>query len=124
MNTPFVYIFFVPFPHSMPEKKESILSVVHPDNLIVVKDEYTQVDDKEESIINRNNDVVIVANVHDDVVNVDAKGDAKGNTKDPDPDILSENKVNVEIVPDVKSNQVMVQLCSMSLFCCLWTTGK
>ncbi len=125
MNTPFVYIFFVPFPHSMPEKKESILSVVHPDNLIVVKEnsnEYTKVDENDESIIHRNKDDVIVAKVHDDVIgHADAKGD---DTKDPDPDILSENKVNVEIVPDVKSNQVMVQLCSMSLFCCLWTTGK
>lgn len=114
-----MFIFFLlnHFLDFMPEKKEPLLSVIHPDELIVNEKnatvhEYTKVSNEKEDFIERCND--------DD----DTKGHAKPETKDPDPDILSENKVNVEIVPDVKSNQVMVQLCSMSLFCCLWSTGK
>jgi hypothetical protein len=105
----------------MSEKKESILSVVHPDELIGEEQNtvhgYIKIHDEDDAKVH-------VDTKDDAKVHVENKDDAKGNTKDPDPDILSENKVNVEIVPDVKSNQVMVQLCSMSLFCCLWTTGK
>jgi hypothetical protein len=125
----------------MSEKKESILSVVHPDELIgeeqntvhgYIKihdedDAKVHVDTKDDAKVHVENkdDAKVHVDTKDDAkVHVENKDDAKGNTKDPDPDILSENKVNVEIVPDVKSNQVMVQLCSMSLFCCLWTTGK
>lgn len=110
MNIQPLFIFFFsihpsPIIDFMSEKKESILSVVHPDELIAEEKnttvhDYTQIHDED--------------NVHDDAKKIEQV----------DPDILSENKVNVEIVPDVKSNQVMVQLCSMSLFCCLWTTGK
>lgn len=39
-------------------------------------------------------------------------------------DALSENRVHVQIVPDVASNKIMIQICSLSCFCCLFSSKK
>ena len=47
-------------------------------------------------------------------------------TQDNEVEALSNNKVDVEIEPDVKSNDVVVQICSCSvaLNCFSWNFGK
>lgn len=35
----------------------------------------------------------------------------------PDNDILGNNKVDVEIEPDVKANRINIQMCSLSIIC-------
>ena len=44
--------------------------------------------------------------------------------KDDDINALSDNKVDVEIEPDVKSNNVHVQLCSCSIVLNCFTFAK
>ena len=39
----------------------------------------------------------------------------ENNSKDEDVNALSDNKVDVDIEPDVKSNNVNVQICSCSI---------
>ena len=47
-------------------------------------------------------------------------------TQDNEVEALSNNKVDVEIEPDVKSNHVNIQICSFSvaLNCFSWNFGK
>lgn len=55
----------------------------------------------------------------------DKKEDEETNL-DNEVDALNNNKVDVEIEPDVKSNDVVVQICSCSvaLNCFSWNFGK
>ena len=46
------------------------------------------------------------------------------NIKDDDINALSDNKVDVEIEPDVKSNRVHLQLCSCSIILNCFTFAK
>ena len=49
--------------------------------------------------------------------------DAQEDNKD-DINALSDNKVDVEIEPDVKSNDVVVQICSCSLIFNCFSSSK
>ena len=54
------------------------------------------------------------------------KKDEEETNLDNEVDALNNNKVDVEIEPDVKSNDVVVQICSCSvaLNCFSWNFGK
>ena len=47
--------------------------------------------------------------------NADVKLGEKGQVQETEVEALSNNKVDVEIEPDVKSNRVALQLCSCSI---------
>jgi len=50
--------------------------------------------------------------------NTNANANANTNTKsDDDNNLMSANQVDVKIVPDVKSNNIIVQICSLSCAC-------
>jgi hypothetical protein len=47
-------------------------------------------------------------------MSVGGKGESVGGNNDDDINALSDNKVSVDIEPDVKSNVVPIQICSCS----------
>lgn len=54
----------------------------------------------------------------------DLNNNTKSNFKEEEVNALSDNKVDVEIEPDVKSNNVNLQLCSCSIvFNCFTFSG-
>jgi hypothetical protein len=75
-----------------------------------------------------------ISEITDDVVNKkeedniipDADKKEEDTNLDNEVDALNNNKVDVEIEPDVKSNDVVVQICSCSvaLNCFSWKFGK
>jgi hypothetical protein len=55
---------------------------------------------------------------------LEEKVDTTNINKDDDINALSDNKVDVEIEPDVKSNNVHVQLCSCSIVLSCFTFAR
>lgn len=65
-------------------------------------------------------------NKKEDIIPDTDKKEEEETNLDNEVDALNNNKVDVEIEPDVKSNDVVVQICSCSvaLNCFSWNFGK
>jgi hypothetical protein len=55
---------------------------------------------------------------------MDVSSKSQEESKTDDVNALSDNKVDVEIEPDVKSNDVVVQICSCSLVFNCFSSSK
>ncbi len=69
-----------------------------------------QQDENQDKLLLENNPMV------KELETVDANANANTNSDD-DNNLMSANQVDVKIVPDVKSNNIIVQICSLSCAC-------